>query len=148
MKRGIIILTTIGLLFVVNLLGAQESGSKTFKIIINASNPVISLSKAEISKMFLKKVSKWSSDKPVLPVDLPSNSPVREKFSKSVHGKSAAMIKNYWQQQIYSGRQTPPPEMSNDIKVLAYVQANPGAIGYVSGSFSVEKFKVKELKVK
>lgn len=116
-----------------------------YKIIINESNPVTSLTKAKASKLFLKKVTKWDDGNKVLPVDLAESKTARKNFTKDVHGKSIAAIKAYWQKQIFSGRAVPPPEKANDAEVLAYVKANSDAIGYVSSSASTGGVKVVEI---
>ena len=113
-----------------------------FKIIVNTSNPASSMEKGKISKLFLKKVSKWDDGGGVSPVDLEVSSDIRENFSKDVHGKSARQIKNYWQQQLFSGKAAPPPEKGNDDDVVNFVKTNTGAIGYVSAGTSVEGVKV------
>jgi len=38
------------------------------------------------------------------------NDRIRVAFSKSVHGKSVGAVRAFWQQQIFSGRDVPPPE--------------------------------------
>ena len=113
-----------------------------FKIIVNTSNPASSMEKGKISKLFLKKVSKWDDGGGVSPVDLEVSSDTRESFSKDVHGKSPRQIKNYWQQQLFSGKAAPPPEKASDDEVISFVKANTGAIGYVSAGASVEGVKV------
>ena len=67
---------------------------------------------------------------------------VREAFSRHVHGKPARAIKQYWNQQIYAGRAVPPPELAGDAKVVAFVLANPGAIGYVSADATITDVKL------
>jgi ABC-type phosphate transport system substrate-binding protein len=73
---------------------------------------------------------------------------VRAAFSENVHGRSVASIKNYWQRQIFSGRNVPPPEFSDDSAMVAHVQSDPGAVGYVSPSASlgsgVKRIRVTE----
>lgn len=105
--------------------------AQSFKVVVHESNPVRSLSSDRLSKLFLKKVTRWNDGREVEPVDLDDESPVREAFSEAVHGKDVASIKSYWQKMIFSGRATPPPELSGDAEILAYVRSNPGAIGYV-----------------
>lgn len=122
---------------------AQEEAQ--FVLIVNSSNPVASLSKAEVTRLFLKKTSRWDSGEKALPVDLPEDSPVRELFSREVLEKDVATVKNYWQQQIFSGRSSPPVVKSTDREVIDYVQGNAGAIGYVSASAPLEG--VRELQV-
>lgn len=116
---------------------ARAQGNESFKIIVHASNPVASLGKEQVSKLFLKKVTRWESGQKVAAVDLSESSALREHFSKTVLGKSVTAVKAYWQQEIYSGREVPPPEKASDSQVLAYVKANPNAIGYVSASTPV-----------
>ena len=68
-------------------------------------------------------------------------SPVRGAFNRLVHQKSAGAIASYWQQQIFAGREVPPAEKSGDGAVIAFVKANPGAIGYVSGDVRTDGVK-------
>jgi ABC-type phosphate transport system substrate-binding protein len=108
---------------------AQRTG---FAVIVNAANPVTSLTREQVSRYFLRKSRSWPAGGPVEPVDLPESSPVRDAFSRAVHGRSVTAVKTYWQQQIFSARSTPPTEMRGDGDVVAHVRANPGAIGYVA----------------
>ena len=108
-----------------------------FKVIVHRDNPVTSLSKDDFSNMLLKKKTRWDNGVSVSPVDLDSKSPIRADMSKEAHGRSVSSIKNFWQRQIFSGREVPPPEMSSDGDVVRFVASDPGAIGYVSVGASV-----------
>jgi ABC-type phosphate transport system substrate-binding protein len=110
---------------------AQSAAGPTYKVIVNASNPVSTLSREEASRLFLKKVTMWKNAKPVLIVDQKTSSPVRETFTKDVHGRQVSSVTSYWQQMIFSGRAVPPAEKSSDAEVAAYIAANETAIGYV-----------------
>jgi ABC-type phosphate transport system substrate-binding protein len=114
----------------------------TAKVIVNNSVTITSLSKKAASDLFLKKTTKWSDGAAVLPVDLVDTSSTRESMSKSVHGKTTAAVKSYWNQQIFSGRDVPPVEKKSDAEVLAFVRSTPGAIGYVSEAASTEGVRV------
>ena len=117
-------------------------GADAYKVIVNADNPTTSLTKKKISNMFLNKVKKWDHGPKVKSVDQPASKPVRDKFSKDVHKKSARSIKSYWQQELFSGSRVPPAEKGSDSEVVRFVESNPGAIGYVSGSADVGSTKV------
>lgn len=143
MKKAILLPIAAGLLFWGGALLAGEGAS--YQIVVNPENPTSRLERDRVSKMFLKKIARWDHDVTVLPVDLIPRSPVREKFSKEIHGKSVGTIKNYWQQQIFSGRNAPPPEKTSDSDVIEYVRVNAGAIGYVSGEADVEGVKAVEI---
>jgi ABC-type phosphate transport system substrate-binding protein len=120
--------------------GAQDSAS--YKVIVNEANPVSAISKEQLSRIFLGKMTSWDHGTRIAPVDLTEQSATRERFSKDVHGRTVAAVQNYWRQQIFSGRGVPPPEKASDSEVLAYVKTNPGAVGYVSADSSVNGVKV------
>lgn len=105
-----------------------------YTVVVHASNPVSSLPRAEVSKIFLKKVTRWDDGDPIEPIDQVERSPTRAAFSEDVHRRGVSAIKSYWQRMIFSGREVPPPEVPDDARVLAFVRANPGAIGYVSAN--------------
>jgi ABC-type phosphate transport system substrate-binding protein len=119
-----------------------RAAEPAFKVVVHPSNAASSLTRQQASDFFLKKVTKWSDGTVVAPVDLPAASAVREAFSKAVHGRPASAIASYWQQQFFSGRETPPAEKANDAAVLAFVKENANAIGYVSGEAAVSGVKV------
>ena len=107
MKRNCTLLSliaTVGVLSSPLAARAQE-----FTVIVNASNPVSSLPRDEVAKLFLKKTVSWGSGKMVTPVELPPAAKAREAFVRVVLNKSPAQVKSYWQQQIFSGRDVPPP---------------------------------------
>ena len=143
MKKTASVLTFLGFLLMGGLLEAQDS---SFKIIANASNPVSSLTRAQVSRLFLKKTSAWENGQKVYPVDQKSTSSVRAKFSKGIHGKKVSAIKSYWQQQIFSGRGVPPSEKTSDEQVLNYVRETTGAIGYVSAGATTNGVKVIKIR--
>ncbi len=119
---------------------AQEQPS--FKVITHPENPVTSLSKTEVSKILLKKVSKWDDGQRVKAVDQGGKGSVREVFTKEIHGRSLSSIKRFWQRQVFSGTDVPPPELASDGEVLEYVRKTEGAIGYVSTDASEDGVKV------
>lgn len=116
------------------LLGPPPAGAADLDVavIVNSANPVSSLSTSEVSNLFLKKgQTSWPSGERVLPVDLGEQSAAREAFSRKFHGRGQGSVKAYWQKQIFSGRDVPPPEKGSAAEVIAFVQSNKGGIGYV-----------------
>jgi ABC-type phosphate transport system substrate-binding protein len=115
------------------------------KVVVNAANPGGSMSRTEVSALFLKKTTHWADGSPVVAVDQVDSSAVHTEFCELIHRKNAAAIRSFWQQQIFSGRDVPPVEKKNDGEVLDYVRANRGAVGYVSESASTSGVKVVEV---
>ena len=114
--------------------GTAEAAS--FRVIVHDSNPIDSISKSDLADYFLKKKTRWQSGRAITPVDQSEKSPARDQFSRNVLGKEVPWVKSYWQRMIFSGRATPPAELSSDAEVLAFVSSNPDAIGYLEGSGS------------
>jgi len=111
----------------------QSAHADSFVIIVNHALDQDTVSKEEVSRLFLKKTTRWSTGEVALPLDLDESSPVRRAFSLEIHGRKASAIKNYWTKLIFSGRKVPPSELSQ-AEVIAYVRQHVGAIGYVSAS--------------
>lgn len=109
---------------------AQQT--EEFVVIVHASNQMDALSTEAISKIFLKREIRWGSGDPIFPVDMSASVDLRERFDRAVHGRSSRAIAAHWQQQVFSGRDVPPPQQSTDAAIIAFVASNPHAIGYVS----------------
>ena len=124
----------VALVIVTTLLsfsGLHAQKTSGYKIIVNTENPTSSLTRDQISNLFLKKAKRWDNGVQAQPVDLPSKSATRDSFSRAIHRRSSMAIKNFWTKSIFSGKSSPPPELATDAEVVAYVEENAGAIGYV-----------------
>jgi ABC-type phosphate transport system substrate-binding protein len=118
-----------------------------FQVVVNAANPAQSITRRQLSDMFLKKLTHWPDGTAVEPVEPPEKSMTRAYFLSDVMGgKSALALKTFWQKRVFSGRDTPPVEKGSDEEVVAFVKANPGAVGYVAATAPVAGVKVLELK--
>ena len=119
------------LAFAFFLLAATAEASEV-KVVVHGSNPLETITREKLSDLFLKKTTRWETGRAVTPVDQPDSASIREEFSRKVLSKEVAWVKSYWQKMIFSGRATPPAELSSDAEVLAFVRSNPDSIGYVS----------------
>jgi TonB family protein len=133
-KCGVTVLCCASILVCVIAEAVAQQG---FVIVVNVGNADADLTVDQLSRMFQKKTTRWPSGGSVVPVDLPEHSPVREAFTQAIHGRTVTAIKAYWQSQIFSGRRVPPVEEATDADVLAFVGAEPNAIGYVSASVTL-----------
>jgi hypothetical protein len=122
--------------------GAAAAG---FKLVANPGVPVSSLSRAEVSSVFLKKTEKWPNGAPIIPVDQGHDSPLRQAFCRDVHEKSPTMIDAYWQKQVFSGRSSPPLSRAGDGDVISFLKSTAGAIGYVSAT--ADTAGLKEIRI-
>lgn len=115
--------------------------SETVQVIVNVKNPVTKVSKQFVADAFLKKRTRWGRTSAIQPVDLGQKSSVRAKFSRSLLDRDVTAVRRYWAQLVFSGRGVPPPEVTDEEAVKAYVAKNPGAIGYVSTSATLTGVK-------
>lgn len=126
---------TASLLLTFVLLAAADAFAATApRLIVHATNPIPSITKAKAADLFLKRVTRWDNGRAVTPVDLSEKSAARGVFCKELLGKEVAWVKSYWQKMIFSGRATPPAELSSEAEVLDFIRNNADAIGYVSDS--------------
>lgn len=135
MKRALL-LSIIGFAIGTGLAGltpaARSASPHEPILIVNAMNSMSTIDRKSVVQFFLKKKSRWPNGELVLPADLGAGAEAREWFSERVLGRSISEVKNYWQQNIFSGHKVPPPEFDREEEVAAYVRDHPGAIGYVS----------------
>lgn len=125
---------------------ARPAMAQEFKVIVNAGNPVNELPADAVSKLFLKQATNFPGGGAATPVEPAKSSPARAAFAKTVLGWTVQKLDTYWQQQIFSGKDVPPDSKSSDDEVVAFVKANPGAIGYVSGTAATAGVKVIAVK--
>jgi ABC-type phosphate transport system substrate-binding protein len=104
---------------------SHRASAQGFVIVVNEAGPT-SLTRDVVTRIFLKKSVQLT------PVDQAKDAKVRAAFSKSVLGRPLSAVISYWQQQIFSGGNSPPVEKTSDSEVLAFVRSNPKAIGYVA----------------
>ena len=102
-----------------------------FVVVVNAANPVSVLPRERLAKIFLREISSWENGGEILPVEQTDKSLIRIAFARAVMNQSVASVKRDWQERIFSGNESPPPERVTDADVLTYVRSNPGAIGYI-----------------
>lgn len=123
--------------------GAQ---SDEVRVIVNAANPGHSIKRKDVADLFMKRATRWSFGLAAEPVDQSLASPVRASFCRLVLGEVLPAVQKYWQQQISSGRATPPRVKASDEEVIAFVTTTPGAVGYVGPSVPLpESVKVLRL---
>jgi ABC-type phosphate transport system substrate-binding protein len=146
MKRQFL-LTGLTILFVVGIIDNARL-SVNYKIIVHASNPVTEISREYLSKIFLKKIKKWENGSEVHPVDLISESPIRSRFSEEIHQRPTSKVKKYWQIQLFSGKEVPPPQFEFEKDVINYVNSDPASIGYLSAGTSIIRNQIKIISIK
>lgn len=120
----IVIMTMVLFIFA---FGADASTAEPAYVIISHGE-LRPLSRGELVDIFLLRSR---GGLPHRPVDLAMRSPVREAFSRDIHGRSPRAVSNTWAHRTFNGGQAGPPIMP-EADALAFVASTKGAIAYVS----------------
>ena len=133
------------LMVVALMLGTAPRGSRAdgdeFVVIANPETEATTIDRGLLRDAFLKKASTWDGVT-LRPIDLAARYAVRERFTRDVLKKSPSQLRSYWNQQIFSGKGVPPPEVESPAAVVRYVSATRGALGYVPAGTDTAGAKV------
>ncbi|MDN4501646.1 phosphate ABC transporter substrate-binding protein [Alteromonadaceae bacterium BrNp21-10] len=100
------------------------------------------LDKISIARIFLGQSSMFSNGQQALPLNQNSTLAAATEFNQKVLNKSAARLKAYWSQLIFTGQGTPPVSVDSNAEVLALVEKNPNLIGYIDQTLVSDKVRV------
>jgi ABC-type phosphate transport system substrate-binding protein len=100
-------------------------------VVVSSTSSITTLSKIQVTDIFLGKVSRFPNGAPAVPIDQEEGSPARDEFYAAYAGRSPAQMKSHWAKIMFTGRGEPPKTASNSVKVKSIIAANPQAIGYI-----------------
>lgn len=118
--------------------GEAERGpeASSLVIVVRPSNPVRSLKRSELERIYRRTTRFWSEHStassvlPILPINLPPGNHLRQAFSRSILRTDDETLATYWNREYFRGV-LPPMVLQSPAAVRAYVAATPGAIGYL-----------------
>jgi ABC-type phosphate transport system substrate-binding protein len=105
-----------------------------FVVIVNEANPVKSLTRAELRRIFMKQSRMWQHGEAMVPVDWDSTHYLRKVFCRDVLNRSVREMAEYWVQQSMTQGLTQPSTQRSARAVIRFVASVPGAISYVAPS--------------
>lgn len=123
------------------LLSCSFSVFADVAVIVHPSNSN-TIDESFIKKAFTGKVKSFDNGESVIAINQESDTKSVEEFNEKLLNKSASQLKAYWSKQIFTGKGTPPKEVSNDNEVIKLVSTNPNLIGYIDASTVNDSVKV------
>lgn len=121
------LLLATGLLF-------AHTGLAQIAIVAGVKSTATVLTRDQASALFLGKSTQLpGAGIPVL-IDQVESVDARQIFYSKVTEKTPAQVKAVWSRLVFSGKGSPPKEVSNSGEVKKLVNANPDAIGYIEKS--------------
>jgi len=91
------------------------------------------LSIEELAQIYLRRKRFWDDGSTIVPLNLPSEAPLRAHFAQAVLHQTETRLAEYWNRQYFSGV-LPPATLASTEAVRRYVASDPNAIGYVPAS--------------
>jgi hypothetical protein len=88
------------------------------------------LSIEEVTQIYLRRKRFWDDGTTIVPLNLPSQAPLRARFSERVLHQTEPRLADYWNRQYFYGI-LPPATLASTEAVRRYVASDPNAIGYV-----------------
>jgi ABC-type phosphate transport system substrate-binding protein len=107
------------------------SASDEIIIIVARDAPDYSINRVMLRDIYLKKIFLDDNGRPIVPVNLPPENPLRLSLAETLFNKSARQLQDYWNQRYFQGV-APPHVLSSQEAVVQFVAKTPGAIGYIA----------------
>jgi ABC-type phosphate transport system substrate-binding protein len=123
----------IALVLAFLLLAAASAGEReSVAVIVNPARRA-ELSVDDLAQIYLRRRRFWDDGSPVVPLNLSSPNPLRERFSRLVLRQSDARLADYWNREYFYGI-LPPATLASTEAMRRYVASDPNAIGYLPAS--------------
>ena len=88
------------------------------------------LSTDEVAQIYLRRKRFWDDGTPIVPLNLPSQAPLRTRFSRLVLQQAEPRLADYWNRLYFDGI-LPPATLASTEAIRRYVASDANAIGYV-----------------
>jgi ABC-type phosphate transport system substrate-binding protein len=132
--KSLVPILALAILYSVLVDSAMPEGAD-LAIVVNKSTTLDTLSSADLRSMFLGEKTKWPDGKKVTPVQTSAQSPERALLLKVVFKMSDPVLKRYYMQAAFTGKETlPPAELASAAALKQFVARTPGAIGCIMAS--------------
>ena len=109
---------------------AEDVATPAIAVIVGQQSFLTQVSVDDLRELYLRRRRVWPNGRRAIPINLPPDHPLRERFSRIVLGRSMQDLVPYWNARYFEGI-TPPTVLPSPAAVRAYLAAEPAAIGYV-----------------
>ncbi len=106
------------------------SEEPSFVVVVHPSNPLPSIDRLGLERIFRKDTKFWSHGARALPVNGPSSSDIRSEFTRRVLRSSVDALVTYWNRKYFAG-ETPPLVLRSSDAIRSFVAQRHEAIGYL-----------------
>lgn len=101
-------------------------------VIVNPENPITSLSKKDVQRLFLGRMHQFpNTDMKVESIDNSESSEEYERFFATIINMNKSKLKRYRAYYLFSGKGRLPTQIENTQKILNYISTTKNAIAYM-----------------
>ena len=128
-------------LFITGITLASFSGIAEISVIVNNDN-ASTLDEKLVKRIYLGKAKSFPAGGKVTALTLKDDAPVSEAFRQNVLKKSNSQYKSHWSKLAFTGKGTPPTEVSSESEMISTVKSDVTAIGFVDSASVTSDVKV------
>ena len=103
-------------------------------VVVNPQNTLQSLSKEDVSRIYLGKNKNFPNGSAIETIDLHKDSQQREDFYRKVCGKSPSQIASYWSRLIFTGKGVPPRSLDTEAAAKEWIASHPNSMAYIDSA--------------
>ncbi len=115
-------------------------------IIANTSAPDDSLSRQELTNIFIGNQRNWSDRSRVVIATFKEGA-VHDAFTETYLGRTSRQYDNHWKKLVFTGKGKMPDSFDTEQNMIGFVAKTAGAIGYVSAGTEIDD-SVKTITIK
>lgn len=104
--------------------------AEALAVVVGRASPVTTVSLDEVREIYLRRRRVWPNGMAIVPINLPPDNPLRERFSQRALGRAPADLLSYWNARYFEGI-TPPLILRTPAAVRAYLQRQQEAVAYL-----------------
>lgn len=117
-----------------------HQASAEVAVIVHPANAA-SVSDSDIKNFYLGRQKTFANGETAVLLSLSEGHPSRSEFNTKALGKSDAQLKAFWSKVLFTGKGTPPKDVS-DAEMVKLVGNNPNMIGFVDAASVDSSVKV------
>ncbi|NMH61207.1 phosphate ABC transporter substrate-binding protein [Alteromonas ponticola] len=133
--------TILTSLFAGTMISLASNALANVVVIVNPANSN-AVDNDSVKRIFLGKEKKFPGGESATPINQKGDAASRNQFDEQVLERNSSQISAYWSKLVFTGKGTPPKEVTDDAAAIAAVAADPSAISYVSAGSVTDAVKV------
>lgn len=124
-----------------SLLVMSFASSAEVSVIVNPAN-ADTFDAKKIKRIYLGKIKTFANGDKVTVLTLEDGAPETAQFHQSALKKSNSQFKAYWSKMAFTGKGTPPKDISSSADMINAIKSDTSAIGFVDSSAVTGDVKV------